>query len=72
MSFVTFSALLCLCSIKLITVWDFGIGKGKEEEKEGEEEQRKQGLMAFPGWGTTQIYYHMKLMCTPSAWRERV
>ena len=71
-SFVTFSALLCLCSIKLITVRGFGIGKGKEGRKRGEEKQSKQGLMAFSGRGTTQIYYNTKLMCTPSAWLEWV
>lgn len=66
-SFVAFSALLCLllhkanCSVRL---WDW---EGQRGEKEGEEEQSNQGLMAFSGWGTTQIYYNTKLMCTPSA-----
>lgn len=48
-SFVAFSALLCLCSIKLITAPGFGIGKDKEGEQEGGggREASKQGLMTF-------------------------
>lgn len=50
-SFVAFSALLCLCSIKLITVPGFGIGKGKEGRKRVDggvgDGVSKQGLMTF-------------------------